>query len=130
MQLVSADANGVAGVQLPAPAGLGLVVDQHPLGGKERFDLAAAVNDPGELQQLAEPDHLAPDRNLAGHLANLAPQNRHADLRYLARRQMEPWWEAMPSEPPTLEGLMAPFAKPKPRERSARHARESCAGPT
>jgi fluoride exporter len=32
---------------------------------------------------------------------------------------MEPWRKAMPSEPPAFEGLMAPFAKSKPRERSS-----------
>ncbi len=64
MQLMSTETNGVARVQLPSPAHLGLVVDQHSLGGEERFDLAATVDDPSELQQLAEPDHLAPDRNL------------------------------------------------------------------
>ena len=67
MQLMSTEANGVAGMQLPAPACLGLIVDQHPLGGEECLDLAATIDDPGELQQLAESDHLAPDRDLAGH---------------------------------------------------------------
>src|ERR1039458_24415 len=33
----------------------------------------------------------------------------------------------MPSRTARFAGLMAPFAKPKPRERSSRHARKSCA---
>jgi hypothetical protein len=32
-------------VQLPAPARLGRVIDQHPPGGEERLDLAAAMDD-------------------------------------------------------------------------------------
>lgn len=75
-------------MQLPAPARLVLVIDKHWLGGEERLDLAAAVDDPGELQELAEPDHLTPDRDLLdscrvlrGHLfrlANAMREHRHA----------------------------------------------------
>jgi CrcB protein len=85
---VHTDPNGVAGVQLPAPATLRLVIDQHPLGDEERLDPAATVDDAGELQQLAEPDRLASDRDLfdscrvlRGHLfrlANAMREHRHA----------------------------------------------------
>jgi hypothetical protein len=79
-QIVIADTNVVAGVQLSAPARLGLVVDQNPLGCEEPLDLATAVHDPGELQQLAEPDHLTANRDLTGHPANLAPGEEAHDI--------------------------------------------------
>jgi hypothetical protein len=75
-----ADPNGVAGVQLSAPAHLGLVVDQDPLGGEEHLDLATAADDPGELQQLAEPDHLALDWDLTGHPTNLELREETHDI--------------------------------------------------
>jgi hypothetical protein len=79
-KIVLADPNAVAGVQLTTTAGLGLVVDQNRLGGEKPLDFAAAVDDPGELQQLAEPDHLSTNRDLAGHRANLALAEKAHDI--------------------------------------------------
>jgi len=55
----------VAGAQLAAPAGLGLAVDEHGRLRQERLRLAAGVDDARELQELAQPDHLATDRYIA-----------------------------------------------------------------
>src|ERR1700691_6223011 len=66
-QFVLTGTDGVAGVQLAPAARLALLVDPQRLGHQERLALAAALQDAGELQQLAEPDRLAPDRNVLGH---------------------------------------------------------------
>jgi hypothetical protein len=52
-------------VELAAAAALRLTVDQHRLLGQERLCLAARVDQPGELEQLAEPDHAGRDLHLA-----------------------------------------------------------------
>ena len=36
---------------------------------EERLQVAAGVHDPGELEQLAEPDRVGPDRDLARHVS-------------------------------------------------------------
>src|ERR1035437_7499383 len=59
-------------MQLAAAAGLTLAVDPHGLLGEQPLDLAAAVHEPGELEELPEPDELAPDRAFLGHRANVA----------------------------------------------------------
>ena len=70
-KLVIGDVDCVADAQLaPAPC-LGLAVDGHGLRGEQRLDLAAAVDDPGELEQLPEPDGLAPYRYLARHCGRI-----------------------------------------------------------
>jgi hypothetical protein len=54
----------VARVQLAAAAILTLPVDQDVLFGQEVVELASGVDDVRQLEQLPEPDHLAPDRDL------------------------------------------------------------------
>jgi len=66
-QLVLADAHDVPLAQLASAAGLRLAVDERGFVGEQRLDLAAAVNDAGELEQLPEPDRVAVDRDLARH---------------------------------------------------------------
>src|SRR5829696_3642151 len=59
-----ADEDLVARVQLaPAPA-LELAVDPHLCRREQQLGLAARADDARELEQLAEPDHLAADRHL------------------------------------------------------------------
>src|SRR4051812_35158241 len=55
----------VAGVHLPAAARLRFAVDSHLAVSDQRLRLAARVDDPGDLEQLAEPDHVAPDLHFA-----------------------------------------------------------------
>jgi len=55
-QLARPDAHPVARRQLAAAALLGLLVDQDALLGQQPLGLRAAVDDPGELEQLAQPD--------------------------------------------------------------------------
>jgi hypothetical protein len=62
----------VAGVELPAAAALGLPVHGHATLGEQRLGLTAGVDDAGDLEQLTEPDHVAPDLDLA-----------HPRLRYI-----------------------------------------------
>jgi hypothetical protein len=70
---VLADAHHVAGVQLAPTAGLALAVDERGRVREQRLDLAAAVDDAGELEQLPEPDRVAADGYLASHrVANVA----------------------------------------------------------
>lgn len=64
----------VAGVQLPAAAGLGLAVHEHRGLGEVCLGLAARVDDAGQLEELPEPDHLAADAHIS-----------HAEQRILGR---------------------------------------------
>jgi hypothetical protein len=56
-------------MQLAAAAALRLAVHQDGLGREEVLDLAPAAHDVGELEQLAEPDHLPAYRDFARHCA-------------------------------------------------------------
>src|SRR4051794_12339425 len=65
--------------QLAAAALLALAVDEHGVGGEEGGGLAARVDQAGQLEQLAEPDHLAADLDLALHVRpppGCAPRRR------------------------------------------------------
>jgi hypothetical protein len=64
---VRAHSHDVAGVELTAASLLALSVDPHRLAREQLLDLGSAVQHPGQLQQLSEPDHLTSDRDLAGH---------------------------------------------------------------
>jgi hypothetical protein len=63
---VTGQPDPIPGSQLAAPPDLRLVVDECRLGAQQRLDLAAAVDDAGQLEQLTQPDRLAVDWNLAG----------------------------------------------------------------
>lgn len=67
-----ADLDPVTAVQLTAATTLELAVDLRGQLAQQRLDFAAAVDDPGELEQLAEPDRLLTDGDLLEHSANLA----------------------------------------------------------
>jgi hypothetical protein len=54
-------------MQLASAPLLGLAVEEHDLLGKQRLDVPAAVGDAGQLHELAEPDRVAADRELAHH---------------------------------------------------------------
>jgi hypothetical protein len=72
-----AGADLVAGVELAAAAVLRLTVDERAALGQERLRLAAGVDQPGQLEQLAQPDHVAADLHLAH-----AQQRRINHVRY------------------------------------------------
>jgi hypothetical protein len=55
-------------VELAAAAHLRLAIDERGALGQERLGLAAGVDQPGELEQLTEPDHVGVDLNLALHV--------------------------------------------------------------
>lgn len=66
-ELLRPGGDHVARVQLaPAPL-LGLAVDEHLSVGQEGPGLAAVVDEPGQLQELAQPDGVAADRHVGGH---------------------------------------------------------------
>ena len=54
-------------MQLAPTPMLGLAVDEHPLVGQEGSGLAAVVDEPGQLEELAEPDGVPADRHVDGH---------------------------------------------------------------
>src|SRR3954454_9981640 len=55
----------VARVELAAAALLVLAVHRHAALGEQRLRLGPGVREAGELEQLAEPDHVAADLDLA-----------------------------------------------------------------
>lgn len=59
-----ADPYHVTRVQLAAAARLSFAVDPDRFGGEECLDLGAAVDHRRELQELAEPDRLTPNRHV------------------------------------------------------------------
>lgn len=69
MQALFARLDEVAGVQLPAATALVYAVDEHALGAEEVLQLATAPDHTGQLEELAEADHVAADRDLARHVA-------------------------------------------------------------
>jgi hypothetical protein len=86
-QLVGADGHGIARRELATAPALTLAVHEHAAPGEQGLGVAAAVCDPCELQQLAQPDARAPDRDLAAHagevsrrLARRLRERRGADL--------------------------------------------------
>jgi hypothetical protein len=66
-----ANANHVIRRQLLAAAHLAFSVDRYLLGSKELFGLGAALDHPGQLQQLAERDRRAFDSDAALDRSNL-----------------------------------------------------------
>jgi hypothetical protein len=54
-------------VQLAAAPLLALTVHEHLSVGQEGPNLAPVVDEPGQLQKLAQPDGVAADRNVGGH---------------------------------------------------------------
>jgi hypothetical protein len=75
-QLVICDPNDVARVQLPAAALISFSVHPYLRGREERLDLGATVDHASELQQLAEPNHLAANRHVSHHLRKLSAHLR------------------------------------------------------
>src|SRR5271154_1128468 len=73
-------------MQLSATTALGLLVDADRLGLEQPLRIAAAVDDPGELQQLPEPDHRALDRNVENHPRKSSGQ-RPAEVDHPFRRR-------------------------------------------
>src|SRR3954452_7431799 len=59
----------VARVELPTPSRLRLAVDRHLVRREHRLRLAAVAGDPGELEELTEPDRVAAD-GLVAHVAH------------------------------------------------------------
>ena len=66
-QLVLPEDDAVTGVQLAAAPYLGLAVDERGLAGEQCFDLAAAVDHAGELEQLSEANAVSADGYFVGH---------------------------------------------------------------
>src|SRR3954470_1168940 len=64
-QLLSRGGEHVARVELAATARLDLAVHAHPPLRDQRLRLAARVDYAGDLQQLAEPNRVAPDLHFA-----------------------------------------------------------------
>jgi hypothetical protein len=75
-QLELADAHDVTDRQLLASACLRFSVDGHLVCSKECLCLSAAVDQPGELQQLAERDHRTSDWHVALDRAKLPSSER------------------------------------------------------
>jgi RimJ/RimL family protein N-acetyltransferase len=71
----------IAGVQLAPTARLGLAVDQDLLVREELVELSARVDHVGELEQLSEPDHVAPDRNFSTVRHGLQDRAVNVELR-------------------------------------------------
>lgn len=82
--LALAGPNDVAGVKLSATARLYLSVHPHALGREERLDFGTAVDHCRKLEQLAEPDHLPANWNLAH------PRNATGGLRTARPRSTVP----------------------------------------
>jgi len=59
-------------MKLAAATDLRLAVDEDVLGSQERLDVSTSVHHAGELEELAEADHLASDRDLLRHGFSLA----------------------------------------------------------
>ena len=66
-QVSAADPDHVTRMQLPATPELGLTVDSDLAAGDQTLGICAARDDSGELEQLAEADHVASDGDVAHH---------------------------------------------------------------
>jgi Trk K+ transport system NAD-binding subunit len=112
-ELGVADPDHVSGVQLaPAPR-LGLAVDGDVRLGQEALDVAPRGDDPGQLEQLPEPDHVAADGDL-GHASNLAgTPNWKTDFTEI--QEIKPWREVALRNGRVFPGsCVPPLAIPTP----------------
>ncbi len=71
-----ADGDEISDPELTSPPRLRLAVDRHRAVGEQRLGLAAVLGDAGELEQLAEADHVAADRDV-DRLAHTAPCTKY-----------------------------------------------------
>jgi hypothetical protein len=85
-QLPLAYADGVTDAQLAPTASLALLVDPNRLDREKRLCFAATVDNPHKLQQLAQPDCLISNLDLALHGLNLSVMSAS---RLLARVWLE-----------------------------------------